>query len=72
MPPRGPTCADGWAARPRAAINTIAQPPGGRGLRYRGRFLAGLLKRPRIFLSDDFHARCDAAARANLRRRLGR
>ncbi|MEA0962269.1 HD domain-containing protein [Xanthomonas campestris] len=38
----------------------------------RGRFLVGLLKRPRIFLSDDFHARCDAAARANLRRRLGR
>lgn len=38
----------------------------------RGRFLTGLLKRPRIFLSDDFHARCDAAARANLRRRLGR
>ncbi|MBB4758944.1 hypothetical protein XarjCFBP7653_03145 [Xanthomonas arboricola] len=38
----------------------------------RRRFLAGLLERPRIFLSDDFHARYDAAARANLRRRLGR
>lgn len=38
----------------------------------RRRFLAGLLERPRIFLSDYFHARCDAAARANLRRRLGR
>ncbi|KGK59150.1 hypothetical protein NC00_04135 [Xanthomonas cannabis pv. phaseoli] len=38
----------------------------------RRRFLAGLLKRPRIFLSDYFHARLDAAARANLRRRLGR
>ncbi|MBB3824101.1 hypothetical protein [Xanthomonas arboricola] len=37
----------------------------------RRRFLAGLLKRPRIFLSDYFHARLDAAARANLRRRLG-
>ncbi|MFS8424729.1 hypothetical protein EIQ26_11615 [Xanthomonas campestris pv. incanae] len=33
MPPRVPTCADGWAARLNAAINTIAQPPGGRGLR---------------------------------------
>ncbi|MCC4586832.1 hypothetical protein JWH11_16945 [Xanthomonas melonis] len=39
---------------------------------HRRRFLAGLLERPRIFLSSYFHARCDAAARANLRRRLGR
>lgn len=38
----------------------------------RRRFLAQLLKRPRIFLSDFFHQRLDAAARANLRRRLGR
>ncbi|APO97013.1 HD domain-containing protein [Xanthomonas vesicatoria] len=38
----------------------------------RRRFLAGLLKRPRIFLSDYFHARIDTAARDNLRRRLGR
>jgi predicted metal-dependent HD superfamily phosphohydrolase len=37
----------------------------------RRRFLEGLLARPRIFLSDFFHARLDAAARANLRRRLG-
>jgi predicted metal-dependent HD superfamily phosphohydrolase len=37
----------------------------------RRRFLAGLLERPRIFLSDFFHARLDAAARANLRRVLG-
>jgi len=34
----------------------------------RGRFLAGLRDRPRIFLSDLFHARLDAAARANLTR----
>jgi predicted metal-dependent HD superfamily phosphohydrolase len=41
------------------------------GLLYRinrRRFLRGLLARPRIFLSDFFHARCDADARANLRR----
>ena len=36
----------------------------------RGRFLAGMLARPRIFLSDLFHARHDAAARANLARVL--
>ena len=35
-------------------------------------FLAGLLARPRIFLSDLFHARLDAAARANLTRALAR
>jgi predicted metal-dependent HD superfamily phosphohydrolase len=29
-------------------------------------FLAGVLAKPRIFLSDYFHARLDAAARANL------
>jgi predicted metal-dependent HD superfamily phosphohydrolase len=38
----------------------------------RRRFLAGLLERERIFLSDFFHERLDAAARANLRRVLGR
>lgn len=37
---------------------------------YRRRFLKGLLAAPRIFLSDDFHTRCDAAARANLARIL--
>lgn len=36
----------------------------------RRRFLAGLLRRPRIFLSEAFHARLDAAARGNLRRVL--
>lgn len=36
----------------------------------RKRFLKALLARPRIYLSDWFHERCDAAARANLRRRL--
>ncbi len=36
----------------------------------RRRFLQGLLRAPRIFLSDFFHQRLDAAARANLRRRL--
>ena len=36
----------------------------------RRRFLAALLRRERIYLSDDFHARLDAAARANLRRAL--
>lgn len=36
----------------------------------RRRFLAGLLERRRIFLSDFFHARLDAAARRNLRRAL--
>lgn len=35
-------------------------------------FLAGLLARPRIFLSELFHARLDAAARANLARALAR
>ncbi len=38
----------------------------------RRRFLSHLLGSPRIFLSDFFHQRLDAAARANLRRRLGR
>jgi len=37
----------------------------------RRRFLQGLLDRPRIFLSDYFHARLDDGARANLYRRLG-
>lgn len=37
----------------------------------RRRFLEGLLGRDRIFLGDFFHARLDAAARANLRRVLG-
>lgn len=36
----------------------------------RRRFLRGLLARPRIFLSDYFHAQLDAAARANLQRAL--
>ncbi|WP_372169107.1 hypothetical protein [Xanthomonas axonopodis] len=40
--------------------------------RNRRRFLAAVLKQPRIFLSDYFHTRYDTAARANLRRRLGR
>lgn len=34
----------------------------------RRRFLKGLLARERLFLSDFFHARCDARARINLRR----
>jgi len=37
----------------------------------RRRFLRGVLQQPRIFLSDWFHARCDAQARANLRRATG-
>lgn len=37
----------------------------------RKRFLKGLLARERIFLSDYFHQRLDAAARANLRRAVG-
>lgn len=36
----------------------------------RRRFLRGLLARPRIYLSELFHARLDAPARANLRRVL--
>ncbi len=36
----------------------------------RRRFLKKLLEAPRIFLSEFFHARFDAAARANLRRAL--
>ncbi|MEH6422171.1 HD domain-containing protein [Pseudomonas sp. CGJS7] len=36
----------------------------------RRRFLKGLLKRERIFLSDLFHQRYDAAARNNLRRAI--
>jgi predicted metal-dependent HD superfamily phosphohydrolase len=35
-------------------------------------FLAGMLARPRIFLSELFHARLDAAARGNLSRALAR
>lgn len=38
----------------------------------RNRFLKHLLEVDRIFLSDLFHVRFDAAARANLRRTLGR
>lgn len=38
---------------------------------YRRRFLRGLLAAPRIYVSDWFHARCDAAARSNLARCLG-
>lgn len=37
---------------------------------HRRRFLKGLLARERIFLSDFFHQRLDAAARSNLRRAL--
>lgn len=36
----------------------------------RRRFLKALLGRPRIYLSDFFHARLDAQARANLRRAI--
>jgi len=36
----------------------------------RRRFLQGLLRQPRIFLSAFFHAQFDAAARANIRRTL--
>ncbi|TWI04584.1 putative metal-dependent HD superfamily phosphohydrolase [Luteimonas cucumeris] len=36
----------------------------------RRRFLKSLLARERIFLSDFFHQRCDALARANLRRAI--
>lgn len=36
----------------------------------RRRFLRGVLAQPRIFLSDWFHQRCDAQARANLRRAI--
>lgn len=36
----------------------------------RRRFLKGLLKRERIFLSDHYHQRFDAAARNNLRRSI--
>lgn len=38
----------------------------------RKRFLKGLLARERIYLSDWFHQRYDAAARANLRRAIDR
>lgn len=37
---------------------------------YRRKFLKGLLGAPRIYLSEFFHTRCDAAARANLSRVL--
>lgn len=37
----------------------------------RGQFLERVLGTPRIFLSDFFHARLDAQARANLRSALG-
>lgn len=38
----------------------------------RDAFLAGMLGRPRIFFTDFFHARLDAAARANLTRAIAR
>jgi predicted metal-dependent HD superfamily phosphohydrolase len=38
----------------------------------RRRFLEGLLRKDRIFLSEFFHSRLDAAARENLRRALSR
>ncbi len=38
----------------------------------RRRFLQGLLDQPRIFLTDEAHARLDAAARENVRRALAR
>ncbi|HVJ38401.1 MAG TPA: hypothetical protein VM687_11460 [Stenotrophomonas sp.] len=37
----------------------------------RRRFLRAVLAMPRIFLSDWFHGRCDAQARANLQRAIG-
>ncbi len=37
----------------------------------RRRFLKGVLAQPRIFFSEFFHQRCDAQARANLRRATG-
>lgn len=39
--------------------------------RNRRAFLRGLLRRERIYLSDDFHARLDARARQNLARAIG-
>lgn len=36
----------------------------------RKRFLKALLAKPRIYLSEFFHERCDAQARANLRRAI--
>lgn len=45
--------------------------PGWLYRRKRRAFLRGLLQRQRIFLSDFFHARLDAQARANLRRHAG-
>ena len=45
--------------------------PGWMFRRGRRRFLRGLLARERIYLSDFFHERLDAHARANLRRALG-
>lgn len=44
--------------------------PGWLFRRNRRRFLKSLLEQPRIFLSELFHQRYDAAARANLRRHL--
>lgn len=38
----------------------------------RGKFLVTMLERPRIFLSDLFHAELDARARANLARTVAR
>ena len=56
----------------RAIAEEYAHLPGPLFTLGRRRFLSGLLKRDRIFLSDLFHARLDAAARANLARALGR
>lgn len=46
--------------------------PGWLYRRKRRAFLRGLLKRPRIYLSDYFHARLDARARENLVRAISR
>lgn len=55
----------------RAIALEYAHLPGPRFALGRRRFLSGLLRRDRIYLSDFFHARLDAAARANLARALG-
>lgn len=56
----------------RAIAQECAHLPGPLFTLGRHRFLSGLLRRERLFLSDFFHARLDAAARANLARALGR
>ena len=64
--------ADAFDAYDRGVAHEYGAVPAAAYRAGRRAFLAGLRARPRIFLSERFHARLDAAARANLDRALAR